>query len=163
MNWLRYGVLAAALALVACGQQQAPQTDTTATVAPMEEEAEAPAPELPQVDPVLLAAPDTDFNAIEPSEVGVSAAPTVMDALAPLLGPELTEGADEVSLTVRENGDQATADLVRSGLQDDSVRAGHVRIVFHHEADGWHPTNAYRRSQCQRGGQAGQWTTGLCP
>jgi len=162
MNWLRYGVLAAALALAACGQQQAPQADTTATSAPVQEEAEAPAPELPQVDPVLLAAPDTDFMAIEPSEVGVSVAPTVMDALAPLLGSEVTEGA-EVSLTVRETGDEATADLVRSGLQDDSVSAGHVRIQFHREADGWHATNAYRRSQCQRGGQAGQWTTGLCP
>jgi hypothetical protein len=55
------------------------------------------------------------------------------------------------------------ADLVRAGLADDSVAAGHVRIEFRREADGWYPTNAYRRSQCARGGQAGQWTTGLCP
>jgi len=85
-----------------------------------------------------------------------------MEALEPLLGPEVMEGAD-VSLTVRENGDQAIADVVRTGLQDDSVSGGHVRIEFHREADGWFPVNAYRRTQCARGGEAGQWTAGLCP
>jgi hypothetical protein len=130
---------------------------------PAEDEfSDAEIPQLPEVDPALLAAPNTDFTPIEPSEVGVSAAPTVMEALAPLLGPEVTEGAN-VSLSVRETGEDAVADLVRSGLADDSVAAGHVRIEFRREADGWYPTNAYRRSQCQRGGQAGQWTTALCP
>jgi len=86
----------------------------------------------------------------------------VAQALAPLLGPEVS-ASSSASLSVRETGDDAIADLVRSGLADDSVAAGHVRIEFRREPDGWYPTNAYRRSQCARGGQAGQWTTGLCP
>ncbi len=163
MNWLRHGVLAAALALAACGQQQAPQQQNEEVTAPTEDPSEADAiPQLAEVDPALLAAPNTDFTAIEPSEVGVFGAPTVMQALAPLLGPEVTEGAS-VSLSVRESSEGAVADLVRTGLADDSVAAGHVRIEFRREPDGWYPTNAYRRSQCQRGGLAGQWTTELCP
>jgi hypothetical protein len=163
MNWLRHGVLAAALALAACGQQQAPQQDTSDVTTPAEDQSEADAiPDVPEVDPALLAAPNADFTAIEPSEVGVFGAPTVMQAMAPLLGPEVTEGAS-VSLSVRETGDEAVADLVRSGLADDSVGAGHVRIEFRREADGWYPTNAYRRSQCRRGALADQWTTELCP
>jgi hypothetical protein len=160
---MRYGVLAVALAVAACGQQQAPQQDAGEISTPSDEMTDVDAlPQLPEVDATLLAAPNTDFTAIEPSEVGVFGAPTVLEALAPLLGPEVTEGAD-VSLSVRETGEEAVADLVRAGLADDSVAAGHVRIEFRREPDGWYPTNAYRRSQCARGGQAGQWTTGLCP
>ena len=165
MKVMRQGVLAIALALAlaACGQQQAPQQQQGSTTAPSDELLEEEAlPPLPEVDPLLLAAPNTDFTAIEPSEVGVSGAPTVLEALGPLLGPEVTEGAN-VSLSVRETGNDAIADLVRSGLADDSVSAGHVRVEFRREPDGWYPTNAYRRSQCARGGAAGQWTTGLCP
>ena len=163
MKAMRPGVLVIALALAACGQQQAPQQQQGSTTAPSDELIEEEAlPPLPEVDPVLLAALNTDFTSIEPSEVGVSGAPTVLEALGPLLGPEVTEGAN-VSLSVRETGNDAVADLVRSGLADDSVSAGHVRIEFRREPDGWYPTNAYRRSQCARGGAAGQWTTGLCP
>ena len=163
MRWMLFGVLAVTLALAACGQQQAPQQNQGSSTTPLDElvEEDALLP-LPEVDPVLLQAPNSDFTAIEPSEVGVSAAPTVLDALAPLLGPEVTEGAS-VSLSVRETGNEAVADLVQSGMLDDSVSAGHVRIEFRREADGWYPTNAYRRSQCARGGGAGLWTAGLCP
>lgn len=163
MKWVRYGVFAAAIALAACGQQQQPQQEPGSDIVAPEDGAEDTVlPELPEVDPALLAAPNSDFTAIEPSEVGVFGAPTVAQALAPLLGPEVSESGS-VSLSVRETGDDAIADLVRSGLADDSVSAGHVRIEFRREPDGWFPTNAYRRSQCARGGQAGQWTTGLCP
>jgi hypothetical protein len=163
MNWLRHGAFAFMFALAACGQQQAPEPESDAvTTPPLEESVAEALPQLPEVDPELLAAPNSGFTAIEPSEVGVFGAPTVMEALAPLLGPEVTEGSS-VSLSVRETGDEAVADLVRSGLADDAVAAGHVRIEFRREPDGWFPVNAYRRSQCARGGQAGQWTTGLCP
>jgi len=164
MKVLRVGVFAVALALAACGQQQQqPSGQSGDYASPADEEFadEAPA-DLPQVAADLLAAPNEGFVAIEPSEVGVFAAPTVMEALAPLLGPEMTEGAD-VSLSVRESGDETVVDMVRAGLADDSVSAGHVRIEFRREPEGWFPTNAYRRSQCARGGEAGQWTTGLCP
>jgi len=163
MRVLRYGFVAVALALAACNQQPT-NSDEATTDTPIAEDAtgEAPTAALPEVDPTLLAATNAEFTAIEPSEVGVFGAPTVQEALAPLLGPEMTEGAD-VSLSVRENGDDAVADLVRSGLADDSVSAGHVRIEFRREPDGWYPTNAYRRSQCARGGAPGVWTTGLCP
>jgi hypothetical protein len=163
MSWIRHGVIAAALVLAACGQQQPAQQTPGADEAPYEAEtSDAALPPLPEVDPALLAAANSEFTAIEPSEVGVFGAPSLAEALAPLLGPEVTEGGS-VSLSVRESGDEAVADLVRSGLLDDSVSAGHVRVEFRREPDGWYPTNAYRRSQCARGGQAGQWTTGLCP
>jgi hypothetical protein len=148
--------------LIACNQQQ---SETPEGSAPPIDGPEASAPvraELPPVDAALLAAPNSAFTAFEPSEVGVFGAPDVMQALDPLLGPEVVEGST-VHLSVRETGDEAIADIVRSGLQDDSVSAGHVRIEFRREAEGWYPTNAYRRSQCSRGGEAGQWTSGVCP
>ncbi|ANP44420.1 hypothetical protein [Candidatus Viadribacter manganicus] len=164
MSLWRYALAACVVALAGCNQQQN-ETDSegsssTTVVAP-EITASAPA-ELPAVDASLLGAPNDAFTAIEPSEVGVFGAPAVMEALEPLLGPEVVEGAD-VSLTVRESGDEAIADVVRTGLQDDSVSGGHIRVEFRRESDGWYPTNAYRRTQCARGGEAGQWTAGLCP
>jgi hypothetical protein len=163
-HWI---VVAAAVALAACGQPQnegsetgpSSQTDEAAPV----DEAEA-LPALPGVDAALLAAPSTEFVAIEPSELGVVAAPTVDEAIAPLVGsPEAHEEGASVSLTVREVGDTATADIVRADIPDDAVSAGHVRIEFHREPEGWFPTNAYRRSQCRRGDMAGRWTSGTCP
>jgi hypothetical protein len=153
--------VAALSALAACGQQQPAQT--TDAPPPVEEATEAPArASLPPVDPALVAAPNSEFTAIEPTEIGVTAAPSVMEALEPILGPEMTEGAS-LSLTITAQRDDAVADVVRSGMADDSVSAGHLRVEFRREPDGWFATNAYRRSQCARGAQAGQWTSGLCP
>lgn len=163
MKFLRSLLLAAcAVTLAACNQQQPPESEGSAPPIATPEITEPAPAELPPVDASLLGAPNDAFTAIEPSEVGVSAATSVMQALEPLLGPEVVEGSD-VSLTVRENGADAVADIVRTGVQDDSVSGGHVRIEFRREADGWYPTNAYRRTRCARGGEAGQWTTGLCP
>jgi hypothetical protein len=164
MRVWRYALAACVIALAACNQQPADR-EAEGSALPIDtpsEVTETARAEIPPVDASLLGAPNAAFTAIEPSEVGVFGAPAVMEALEPLLGPEVMEGAD-VSLTVRENGDQAIADVVRTGLQDDSVSGGHVRIEFHREADGWFPVNAYRRTQCARGGEAGQWTAGLCP
>ncbi len=163
MSMWRYGFAACLLALAACGQQQGQEeAEGSAPAIDLPEVSEPVRAELPPVDASLLGAPNSAFTAIEPSEVGVFGAPDVLQALDPLLGPEVTEGAS-VHLTVRETGDEAIADIVRTGLQDDSVAAGHVRIEFRHEPDGWYPTNAYRRTQCARGGEQGQWTAGLCP
>ncbi len=163
MSTWRYALAACVVALAACNQQQdQPEAEGSAPSVDTPEITEPARAELPPVDPSLLGAPNDAFTAIEPSEVGVFPAPAVMEALEPLLGPEVVEGSD-VTLTVRENGADAIADIVRTGLQDDSVSGGHVRIEFRHEADGWYPTNAYRRTQCARGGEAGQWTAGLCP
>lgn len=162
MSVWRYALAACLVGLAACNQQ--PQSEPEGSAPPIEapEISEPARAEIPPVDASLLGAPNDVFTAIEPSEVGVFGAPAIMEALEPLLGPEVTEGAD-VSLSVRENGAEAVADVVRTGLQDDSVSGGHVRIEFRHEADGWYPTNAYRRTQCARGGEAGQWIAGLCP
>jgi hypothetical protein len=158
--------LAAALALTACGQQSKKGEDTQSppqiedttgeqTIAP---------PPLPQVDPTLLAAPVTEFVAVEPTELGVMGAPTIEESILPIVGsPEAYQEGASASLTIRESGDTATADIVQSNIPDDSVSAGHVRIEFRREPEGWFPTNAYRRSQCRRGELAGQWTSGLCP
>lgn len=164
MSAWRYVMAACAVALCACDRQPT-EREAEGSAAPIEtpsESSDASRGEIPPVDPSLLAAPNSGFTAIEPSEVGVFGAPAVMEALEPLLGPEAMEGA-EVSLSVRENGDTAVADIVRTGLQDDSVAGGHVRIEFRHESDGWFPVNAYRRTQCARGGEAGQWIAGPCP
>lgn len=163
MSAWRYALAACVVALAACNPQ--PQQEAEGSAPPIDtpsEVLEAPRAELAQVDAALLSAPNGAFTAIEPSEVGVFGAPAVMEALEPLLGPEVVEGSN-LSLSVRENGDDAIADIVRTGLQDDSVSGGHIRIEFRREADGWFPVNAYRRTQCARGGEAGQWTSGLCP
>ncbi len=163
MSTWRYLVAGCMIALAACNQQ--PEQREAQGSSPSIDAPEITEParaELPPVDASLLGAPNDLFTAIEPSEVGVFGAPAVMEALEPLLGPEVVEGS-EVSLTVRENGDEAVADVGRTGMQDDSVSGGHIRIEFRREADGWYPTNAYRRTQCARGGEASQWTTGLCP
>lgn len=165
MRKVRYGLAALVLAVAACNQNQpGDQSSPSSAPPPYEEEvgAAGDAMELPPVDAALIGAPNDLFTAIEPSEVGVFGAPSVMEALDPLLGPEMTEGAS-VHLSVREEGDNSIADIVRTGLADDSVSAGHVRIEFRREPDGWYPTNAYRRQQCARGANPGEWTTGLCP
>lgn len=163
MSMWRYALAACVVALAACNQQQ--QQEAEGSAAPIEtpsETVETPRAALPPVDSALLGAPNSAFTAIEPSEVGVFGATAVAEALEPLLGPEVVE-ASHVSLSVREEGDNAIADIVRTGLQDDSVSGGHIRIEFRREPDGWFPVNAYRRTQCARGGLEGQWTPGLCP
>jgi hypothetical protein len=163
MITVKHGVFAAALlALVACGQQQPTDQPTTEIDAPVEETDAAQHVTLPPVDAALVGVPSSEFTAIEPTEIGIAAAPTVMEALEPLLGPEMSEGSS-LSLTITAQQNDAIADVVRAGMADDSVSAGHLRVEFRREPDGWFPTNAYRRSQCARGGQAGQWTAGLCP
>lgn len=161
-TWTRCVFGAALFVLVACGQQPpAQQAETETPIAPAEEPV-APRASLPPVDATLVAAPNSEFTAIEPTEVGVVGAPSVMEALEPILGPELTEGA-QLHLSINAQRDDAVADIVRTGMVDDSVSAGHVRIEFRREPDGWYPTNAFRRSMCARGELARQWTSGLCP
>lgn len=165
MGWRVFVAGAAAFALFGCGQPQQQQSGGETGAPPLEEEIvaeEAPA-DLPPVDPDLVAAPASGFTAIEPSEIGVFAAPTVMAALEPVIGPEAHQEGSTLALTVRQEGDAAVADIVRYGMADDSVSAGHLRVEFRREPEGWYPTNAYRRSQCARGGLAGQWTAELCP
>lgn len=162
----RWIVVAAALALAACGQQSqnGPESDTSSQIeAPIDDGSEEFVP-LPQVDAALLNAPSSAFLAIEPTELDVVGAPTIEAAIEPLVGsPEAHEEGASVSLTIRETGDTATADIVRADIPDDSVAAGHVRVEFRREPEGWFPTNAYRRSLCRRGELANQWTSGTCP
>lgn len=153
--------LAAVLLVAACGQ---PATTSDAPpVAPEEETSATDQPaDLPPPDAALVAAPVSAFIAVEPSELGVQAAPTVREALAPLLSSDVNEGAT-LQLGVAENGETAVADIVRSGMEDDSVSAAQLRVEFRHETDGWYPTNAYRRTMCVRGANAGQWSATPCP
>jgi hypothetical protein len=153
------------LALAACGQPaQDEGSYESGSSAPLadEEDATEHTVELEQVDPLLTAAPAEDFIAIEPSAVGVFGAPTIMDSIHELISGEALEGEANVSLTIREDGDIAFADIVRDNIPDDSVAAGHVRVEFRREPEGWFPTNAYRRWMCRRGAHANQWSKELC-
>lgn len=155
-------IAAAALLLAACGQSN---TGTTApgelTEAPGALE-ESAAIQAPPVDAVLLAAPTSAFTAVEPSEVGISAAETIAQAIEPLASPETAEGAD-LHVSVKEEGDNATADIVRAGLADDAIGSAHVRIEFIRSPEGWYPTNAYRRCQCRRAADPAAWSASPCP
>lgn len=153
------------LALAACGQpaQDEAGYETGSSVPVLDDESDADqSVELEQVDPLLVAAPPEDFVAIEPSEVGVFGAPTILDSIHDLISGEALEGEANVSLTIHEEGDIAVADIVRDNIPDDSVAAGHVRVEFHREPEGWSPTNAYRRWMCRRGAHANQWSKELC-
>jgi hypothetical protein len=157
-------VALAAFTLAACGQPQQKADEPVTPIEDVTDSGETALVPLPEVDAPLLQAPSSEFVALEPSELGVFGAPTVQEAIDPIVGsPEAQQEGSSVSLSIRESGDTATADIVRANLPDDSVAAGHVRIEFHREPEGWFPTNAYRRSLCRRGETAGQWTSGLCP
>jgi len=154
------------LGAAACGQPaQDEVTYQTGPSAPLADEGEATehAVEFEPVDPLLVAAAPEDFIAIEPSEVGVFGAATILDAVHDLVSGEALEGEANVSLTIREDGDNAFVDIVRDNIPDDSVAAGHVRVEFRREPEGWFPTNAYRRWMCRRGPHANQWSRELCP
>lgn len=110
----------------------------------------------------LVAAPNTDFTAFEPSEVDIRAAEHVVTAIEPLLSSELGQG-ESLQASVHSSGANRIADVVRSGLADDSVAAAHVRVEFMPSPEGWFPINAYRRFQCRRGPNAGAWSPGPCP
>ncbi|MBK6705378.1 MAG: hypothetical protein IPG56_17535 [Caulobacteraceae bacterium] len=100
MSVWRYAVAACVIALAACDQQPPDREaeGSTPSIDAPSETTDAPRAEIPPVDALLLGAPNDAFTAIEPSEVGVFGAPAVMEALEPLLGPEVMEGAD-VSLS----------------------------------------------------------------
>ncbi|MGE0595485.1 MAG: hypothetical protein AB7P07_03925 [Hyphomonadaceae bacterium] len=162
---IQRAVLIAAIALMAsCGPRQGeapPSPSEEVEIESVEQTPALPAP--PAVDPALLAAANDAFTPIEPTEVGVHPAPTIQEALAGLLSPEADVEGGEVFLSTRESGEIAVADIVRTGLADDSVGASHLRFEFRREPEGWFPTNAYRRTQCRRGENAGQWSASLCP
>jgi hypothetical protein len=166
MSQIRFGLVAVlALMLAACGQS-AQQQEANSSVSPSIEdpmESTAQHAPLPPVDAALVGAASGMFTAIEPTELQITAAPTIMESLEPLLGVENQEGGESLHLSVTEQGDAAVADIVRTGIPDDSVSGGHIRIEYRREEDGWYPTNAYRRVLCGRGAEAGQWTAGLCP
>lgn len=154
--------LVAVLLIASCGQP-ATTSEAPPPAPPAEESSAAPQPtDLPTPDAALVAAPSSAFTAVEPSELGVQPATSVREALAPLLSSDVNEGAT-LQLGINQSGDAAVADIVRSGLEDDSVSAAQLRVEFRHEPDGWYPTNAYRRTMCARGDNAGQWSAAPCP
>jgi hypothetical protein len=110
-------------------------------------------------------APHESFLAVEPTELGVIAAPTIWDALAPVgrRAPEGLEGDQRSELRVVKGGGGYFADIVQSGLLDDSIMAEHVRLELRLEPEGWFATNAWRRWQCRRGESPGRWTNVPCP
>lgn len=152
--------LAAGVLLAACGQsgEQEPPAPTIETTT-----ADAPSTQAswPPVDAALVALPNSDFAPIEPSEVGIIAAPDIAQAIEPLTSAEFGEGAVQVS--IKTEGENATADIVRADIPDDSISAAHVRIEFIQSPEGWFPANAFRRTQCRRGANAGAWSKDPCP
>ena len=161
-----WGLALCVLAVAACGQpaQEQASYESGSSAPILDDEGDGDVSvALEQVDPLLVAAPLEDFVAIEPSEVGVFGAATIMDSIHDLISGEALEGEASVSLTIREEGDIALADIVRDNIPDDGVAAGHVRVEFRREPEGWFPTNAYRRWMCRLGSQANQWSKEPCP
>jgi hypothetical protein len=154
----------AACAVVACGRSNnvPPPPPLPPSIDDAQTQESGPAEPGP-VDAALLATPNSEFVAIEPSEVGVAAAPDIREAISAITANEGGEDQGTLSLTIREAPDAAVVDIVRDNLPDDSVAAGQVRIEFQKQAEGWFPTNAYRRNMCRRGAYAMQWTKDPCP
>lgn len=146
-------VLAIALALAGCGIQDPPQR-------PQTPQHGQPA----QATLDILAAPNEEFEAVEPTVFGIIGAPTVWDALAPLGRSFEPEGADPALIVrIRVSGDNQIADIVRTALADDAINAEHIRIAFRREPEGWYPTNAYVRRKCRRAPDPETWTPAQCP
>lgn len=165
---MRRAIVAAGLFLLAaCGQPQEQGGDTISdSTPPIEDVQEDAGPDLSGLEPVnpaLLAAPNSAFMAIEPSEVDVFPAATVAQAIGQLIPNEAFEEDAAVSVSIREDGETVWADVVRENIPDDAVGAGHIRIEFRREPEGWFPTNAYRRWMCRRGAVANQWSSSQCP
>lgn len=165
---MRYLIVAGLIAaLAACGQPQQQGGDTISdSTSTTEEAVEGVAPDFSALEPVnaaLLAAPTSAFAAIEPSEVEVFPAPTVEQALEPLVPAQAFEEDAAISVTLRREGETVWADVVRENIPDDSIAAGHIRVEFRQEPEGWFPTNAYRRWMCRRGAVANQWSSAPCP
>lgn len=151
----------AALALSSCNQAgEQPPAETP--IAAQEAEGSSAASFAP-VDAALLAAPSEAFMAIEPSEIGVMASETVEQAIEPLTSVELGGEGGAVHVSVRDEGANKFADVVRTELADDSIAAAHVRLEFMPSPEGWFPVNAWRRWQCRRGPETGAWSASPCP
>lgn len=151
-----------AMMLAACGQS----VSDAPPAPPLEEEAPALSTaslNAAPVDAALLAAPNSEFMAIEPTEVGVVGAADVLEAIAPLISEESVGEGETLTVSVRDISGGKVADIVRNGLQDDSIGAAQVRIEFRREPDGWYPTNAYRRAQCRRAADPNAWSVAPCP
>lgn len=157
---MRAAVLAALLIGVAACSPPAAPSGEVATAEPTQ----APATSGASVQADSTAVPNTAFKAREPSEIGVQAAPTIWQAIAPLARdtPEGMEGKQELRVIIKRGANGYVADVVDDGLLDDSVATEHHRIEFRREPEGWFATNAYSRWICRRGDNAGQWTTEAC-
>jgi hypothetical protein len=157
---ITFGIFAAA-----CAPADQPASDAAV------ESASAPAPGAETADNGsssqsvldIFAASNDAMEPIESTVVGVTAAPTVWQALEPAAGAlEEAEGGP-VTVRLQPDGANIFADILREALPDDAVAAEHIRLEFRREPEGWFATNAWRRVQCRRGDGAGDWTRAVCP
>jgi hypothetical protein len=121
--------------------------------------------EFDRVDADLLAAPPSAFVDVRPDEVGVTPAPDITQAIAPLVAAGEGEAGEPVRVSVRIGDFNANVDVVRTGIRDDSVAGEHTRVQFSYTSDdrAWHPIGAQRRLMCARGPNRLQWTKEPCP
>jgi hypothetical protein len=143
-------VSAFAFALAGCGVPHGPETPQHAEQSPAAAE--------------VFAAPNDEFEAVEPTVFRIIGAPTVWDALAPLGQSFAPEGAGPaLTVRIRVSGNDQVADVLRTDLADDAINSQHIRIEFRREPEGWYPTNAYVRQKCRRGPDPEIWTRAPCP
>ena len=146
-------VFAFAVALVGCGIPDRPQHP----------EATQHTEQAPAATDVF-AAPNEEFEAVEPTVFRIIGAPTVWDALAPLGRSFEPEGADPTLIVqIRVSGSDQIVDVLRTSLADDAISSEHIRIEFRREPEGWYTTNAYVRQKCRRGPAPEIWTLAPCP
>ena len=83
-------------------------------------------------------ASDDQFLALEPTTLGLIASPTIWEVLEPVAGqtPQSTEGNQSLKVYVRKSDNGYKADVIESGLLDDSLKARHVRLDLRKEPEG---------------------------
>ena len=70
-------------------------------------------------------------------------------------------GIEDFRIQVFE--DRLNVDTIRTGDEDDSVEAQHLRFVFELQNEEWRFDKVLARNRCYRGGRPGVWSAGLCP
>jgi hypothetical protein len=112
-----------------------------------------------------LTRPDSAFGASESRYYGIQEGetPTFETVQARNFPLDSFGGRYDIEdFRLQVTGDRLVVDTIRTGDEDDSVEAAHVRFIFHRVNDEWRFVDVLARYRCYRG-RPGVWTNTLCP